>query len=429
MTNWSYRKPVLIGALAAFMLVGGVGAWSTQVTIAGAVVGRGRIEVDTTKQVIQHPTGGVVAEILVSNGDVVEAGDVVVRLDGFALRTQLNTVEGELIELLAKQARLEAEIDDRRRLDVGGMLAERAGNPATRDTIERQQRLLDASFTTLEQKSGLVRKKIAQVRSQIDAGRAQLTAKDEQVALVDDDLAKAAILAKQGLIKGSQVSDLRRERARLMGEAGMHAANIAELNEKIVELELELLALPVERRSLAAEELSKLQPEKVKLTEGRAELGDKLAQLDVRTPVSGFIHDSQVGGVRSVVIEATPIMYVVPTDRPTIAVVRVEAHDIDQVHAGQQAELRFSAFHRRATPLVEGEVVTVSADAYVDQVTRGYYYEARIAISDAALAELGGKLLVPGMPVEAFFATEKQTPFAYVTKPLVDYFNLAYRDT
>jgi HlyD family secretion protein len=309
------------------------------------------------------------------------------------------------------------------------MLAGHAGGPATRDTIERQQRLLDASFTTLEQKSGLVRKKISQVRSQIDAIQAQLTAKDEQVALLEGDLAKAEVLEKQGLIKGSQISDLRRERARLMGEAGMHAANIAELNEKIVELELELLALPVERRSLAAEELSKLQPEKVKLTESRAELGDKLAQLDVRTPVAGFIHDSQVGGVRSVVIEATPIMYVVPTDRPTIAVVRVEAHDIDQVHAGQQAELRFSAFHRRATPLVEGEVVTVSADAYVDQVTRGYYYEARIAISDAALAELGGKLLVPGMPVEAFFATEKQTPFAYVTKPLVDYFNLAYRDT
>ena len=429
-STWNYRKPVLIGSLATVLLLGGVGAWGTQVRIAGAVIGQGRIEVDTTMQVIQHPTGGVVAEILVSNGDLVEAGDVVLRLDGFALRTQLNTVEGELFEVLAKAARLEAEIDERRTLTIGGLLAARAdSDPVTRGAIERQQRLLDASFATLEQKSGLLGKKIAQIRSQIDAVEAQRTAKHDQVALVDADLVRAEALAAQGLIRGAQVSDLRKERVRLIGEAGALAANAAELNEKIVELELEVLALPVERRNLAVEELSKLQPLKVKLTESRAEIIDQLDQLEVRTPVTGVVHDSQVGGLHSVVMEATPIMYVVPTDRPAVAVVRVDARDIDQVHAGQPASLRFSAFHRRATPLIPGEVVTVSPDAYVDQLARSHYYEAQIAFSDEALAKLGGKLLVPGMPVEAFFATEEQTPFTYVTKPLVDYFNRAYRDT
>jgi HlyD family secretion protein len=428
--KWNHRKPVLIGALATILLLGGVGAWGTQVRIAGAVIGQGRVEVDTTKQVIQHPTGGVVAEILVSNGDLVEAGDVVVRFDGFALRTQLNTVEGELFEVLAKGARLEAEIDERHAMTIGGLLAARAdSDPAARATIERQQRLLDASFVTLDQKSGLVREKIAQVRSQIDAVEAQVVAKDDQIALVDEDLVKANKLAEQGLIKGSQVSDLRKERARLIGEKGSLAANMAELNQKTVELELELLGLPVERRSLAVEELSKLQPLKVKLTESRAEITEQLEQLEVRTPVSGIIHDSQVHGLRSVVVEATPIMYVVPTERPAIAVVRVDARDIDQVHAGQEGSLRFSAFHRRATPIITGEVITVSPDAYVDPVTRSYYYEARIAIPDAALEELGGNPLVPGMPVEVFFATEEQTPLTYVTKPLVGYFNRAYRDT
>jgi HlyD family secretion protein len=428
--QWSHRKPVLIGSLATVLLLVGIGAWSTQVRIAGAVVAQGRIEVDTTRQIIQHPKGGVVAQILVSNGDLVEAGDVVVRLDGHAHRTQLATIEGELFEVLAKEARLEAEIDDRRGLEVSGLLAARArADQGTRDAIERQQRLLDASFATLRQKSRLVDKKIAQVRSQIAAVKAQLAAKDDQVALVDEDLAKAEVLAEQGLIKGSQLSELRKEKARLVGEAGALAANTAELNEKAVELELELLALPVDRRNLAVEELSKLEPLKVKLTESRSEVMAELDQLEVRSPVAGIIHDSQVGGLRSVVIEATPIMSVVPTDRPANAVVRIDSRDIDQVHAGQGVSLRFSSFNRRATPMVAGEVIRLSPDAFIDQVTRNYYYEARIAIPEDASAALGDKLLVPGMPVEAFFTTTEQTPFTYITKPVVDYFNRAYRDT
>jgi HlyD family secretion protein len=428
--QWSHRKPVLIGSLATVLLLVGAGAWSTQVRIAGAVVAQGRIEVDTTRQIIQHPKGGVVAQILVSNGDLVEAGDVVVRLDGHAHRTQLATIEGELFEVLAKEARLEAEIDDRRGLEVSGLLAARArADQGTRDAIERQQRLLDASFATLRQKSRLVDKKIAQVRSQIAAVKAQLAAKDDQVALVDEDLAKAEVLAEQGLIKGSQLSELRKEKARLVGEAGALAANTAELNEKAVELELELLALPVDRRNLAVEELSKLEPLKVRLTESRSEVMAELDQLEVRSPVAGIIHDSQVGGLRSVVIEATPIMSVVPTDRPANAVVRIDSRDIDQVHAGQGVSLRFSSFNRRATPMVAGEVIRLSPDAFIDQVTRNYYYEARIAIPEDASAALGDKLLVPGMPVEAFFTTTEQTPFTYITKPVVDYFNRAYRDT
>jgi HlyD family secretion protein len=136
-----------------------------------------------------------------------------------------------------------------------------------------------------------------------------------------------------------------------------------------------------------------------------------------------------VGGLRSVVIEATPIMSVVPTDRPANAVVRIDSRDIDQVHAGQGVSLRFSSFNRRATPMVAGEVIRLSPDAFIDQVTRNYYYEARIAIPEDASAALGDKLLVPGMPVEAFFTTTEQTPFTYITKPVVDYFNRAYRDT
>ncbi len=428
--SWTYRKPALIGLAAAFILVGGVGAWATQVQIAGAVVGHGRIEADTEKQVIQHPHGGVVAEVLVSDGDRVGPGDVVLRFEGFALHSQLNTIEGELAEVLARGARLEAEVDDETELRIGNALAERAGSdPATRLAIARQERLLREGLAALDQELGLIRKKITQIEKQIVAVEAQIAAKRDQVSLVENDLVNAESLNSRQLIKLSDVSSLRRDRARLIGEAGSLAANRAELDEKIVEMQLQLVSLPVKRRRTAMEELSKLQPDKVKLIEKRAELMEEIDKLDVRTPLAGTIHDSQIRGPRGVVLQGTPIMYVVPSDRPAVAVVRVDAGDIDQLRVGQDTALRFSAFNRRATPLVEGRVVGLSADAFIDQKTLGYYYEARIAFSRADLHGIDGDLLVPGMPVEAFFATEEQTPFNYVTKPLVDYFNRAYRDT
>ena len=428
--QWTSRKPVVIGLAATIMLVGGVGTWSTQVEIAGAVLGSGRIDVDSARQVIQHLTGGVVAEILAENGDVVGAGDVVVRLDGFSLRTQLNTTEGELIETLAKQARLEAEVDERDTLDLPALMIERARVDAVaRETIARQERLLEENFAEAGRKAELLRKKIAQVESQITAVDAQIVAMDEQIVLVDGEIRNFEQMLDQQLIKAAHFADLRKDRARLVGEAGKLAANRAELAEKTIELDLQLLALPSERRSAAVEELSKLQPLKIKLMESRADLLSKLEQLEIRSPVAGTIHDSQVTGLRSVVMEGKPIMSVVPSERPAVAVVRIDAGDIEQVHQGQPAVLRFSAFNRRATPLIPGEVVTVSADAFVDQTTRAHYYEARVAFSKADLAAIDSDLLMPGMPVEAFFATEMQTPLTYLTRPLVDYFNRAYRDT
>lgn len=428
--TWTVRKPVIIGMAALVMLVGGIGTWSTQVEIAGAVLGRGNVEIEDNKVVIQHPAGGVVEEIHARNGDFVAAGDILLRLDGARLLTELNTVEGELIETLAKEARHEAEVDNRHELEIGGYLTDRAGtDPAARETVVRQQRLLEAGYEEADRRANLLNRKIAQVEEQIAAVDAQMVALDQEISFLDVDLANAERMVERKLVKAAHFTAVRRDSAKLRGNVGRLAANRAELAEKSIEFELELLAIPADRRRKASEELSKLQPIRIKLTESRTDLMTRLANLEVRAPVAGHVHESQVAGRRSVIEDGKPIMWIVPTDQPAVAVVRIDAGDIEQVYRGQETMLRFSSFSRRATPLLPGRAITISADALQDPTTRAHYYEVRVAFSKEEFVRLVAAELVPGMPVEAYFATEKQTPFTYVTRPLVEYFNHAYRDT
>ncbi len=428
--SWTIRKPVLIGWTALTFLVAGVGTWSTQVEIAGAVLGSGQVEVESNKVLIQHLFGGVVEEIGVRNGDPVEAGGVLVRLDGTTLRTELNAVEGELFALLAKEARLEAQVDERHELDISALLGEQAAsNAATRTAISREQRLLEAGYEEAARKADLLRKKIGQVAAQTAAVDAQMAAVEEQISVVNIDLANAERMITQNLVKAAHFSSVQQESAKLKGEAGRLEARRAELAEKSIELELELLSIEVDRRSRAVEELSKLQPIKIRLAEKRIDTLSRLADLEIKAPVSGSVHESQVWGRQSVIEAGKPIMWIVPVAQPAVAVVRIDAGDIEQVYPGQDTMLRFSSFNHRATPLVTGRTLTISADAILEPSTRTSYYEVRVAFSKEELMRLIGSDVVPGMPVEAYFTTETQTPFAYVTRPLVEYFKHAYRDT
>lgn len=427
---WGNRKPVLMFLVAFVLLIGGIGSWSVGVEIAGAVLGRGNVEVKSNQVAIQHPTGGVVQAIAARNGDFVREGDLLLQLDGSVLRTELNIVEGELIETLAKEARFDAILEEAQELTLDGLLVERgSADLIVHKTVARQRRLLGAAYREDARKTDLLIRKIAQIKEQIAAVDAQIEAVREQSGFLRNDLANARRLEKQGLVKAAHHNAIRRDSARMRGEMGRLLANRAELAEKTIELELEQLAIVETRRSAAAEELSKLQPARIKLIESRADLLTRLDQLDVRAGVAGHVHESQVAGRRSVIEAGKPIMWIVPTDQPIVAVVRIDASDIEQVHQGQDTMLRFSAFNRRATPLIAGRVLTVSADAILEPTSQSRYYEVRVAFASEDLARHAGTEALPGMPVEAYFATRGQTPFDYVTRPLVDYFRHAYRDT
>ena len=426
--SWTIRKPLGIGLAAMVALFGGVGGWAAAFDIAGAVLGKGQVQASANRIAVQHPVGGVVAEILANNADKVKSGDVVLRLDDSSLRSDLATVEGELFEILANEARLQAEVDDRKELSLHPVLQEAAQNaPGLKPLLGRQQRQLEAHHDSLVTQVSLLQERINQIRDEASGIQAALDAKREGLAFAQNELAGALQNLERGIITKQIVVTLQKEVIVGKGEVASLTAKLAELKGKQAEQQLARYAIPLTMRALSADKLNLLKQQSNKLLETRNSILYKLGKLDVRVPVSGMVFDSKVLGPRSVIEAAKPIMYIVPDSQRTLIVVRVEARDIDQVRVGQEAGLRFTAFNRRATPIIEGRVTAVSADAFLDPVTQAYYYFVDVALTEGELRKLGTEL-IPGMPVEAFITTTGRSPASYAIKPIADYFARAFRD-
>lgn len=427
---WRAWIPLGVGFVALAILVGVLGVWSVKARIAGAVIASGMIQVESNRQVVQHPQGGVVGEILAKDGDQVAAGDVVVRLDDTLLRSELAIIEGQLFEIMARKSRLQAERDGLDDLVVPpGLSGEMQNNISIAELIAGQRRLFEARRESLQRESDQIAEQITQAQNQIEGAQAQLTALGTQEVLIGSELADSQSLLEKGLTQASRVSALQREQARLLGEIGNLNATIAQLRGQIAALDIQRLKLTTLRREEAIGTLRDLQYREIELAERRLSTRETLARMDIRSPVPGLVYDSQVFALQAVISPAEPIMYVIPQDQPLVVSARVDSIHIDQVHVGQDASLRFTAFDQRLTPEIFGRVVRLSADVFTDEVTGLSYYQAELLPNEGELEKLGGQELLPGMPVEAYIKTAERSPLSYLAQPLMDYFNKAFRES
>ena len=425
---WHITIPAYVGLAALVILVGGLGLWSTQTHLAGAIVATGTVEVQTNRQVVQHPDGGVVGEIFVRDGDKVAAGDLLLRFDDTFLVSEKAIVEGQLFELLARKVRLEAERDNATSEALEAGFSELAARePVPADLIEGQRRLFVSRNETLAQKIEHLHQQALQIEDEIKGTQAQLVALQRQLELIADELADQQSLLSRGLTAASRVSSLQREEARLNGEIGQLNATVARLRGEITGTGIEVLNLQSTRREEAITTLRDLQFQEVELAERRLSLTERLSRLDIRAPVAGTIYGSHVFALQSVVQPAEPMMYVVPQDTPLLIVAQVQTIHIDQVFTGQPAALRFQTFNQRQTPELEGHVKTISADVFADEATGLKFYRTELVVNDGQIKRLNGQTLLPGMPVEVFIKTDERTPLSYLVKPLSDYFTKAFR--
>lgn len=427
---WSVRTPMIVGVTGLIILVGGFGTWAAMTEISGAMIASGQIEVDQNRQVVQHPDGGVVASIEVDEGDTVDAGQVLLRLDATALRSQLAITENQLFELQARRGRLEAERDERDEITFPDLVRDVAArNTEVAELLDGQRRLLTARNETVASEISQLEKRRGQIGNQIEGIEAQQAAMDEQLALIEEELADQQSLLDRGLAQASRVLALQREQSRMLGQLGELAAQVAQSEGRITEIDIEVLKLGTRRREEAITTLRDLQFRELELLEERRALIERTSRLDITAPVSGVVYGLQVFALRSVIRPADPILYVVPQDRPLIINAQVEPTDIDKLFVGQEVTLRFSALDQRTTPELIGQVMQISADSFQDDNTRQSYYRAEIALSEGQRERLPEDVtLIPGMPVETFIRTADRTPLAYLTKPLTDYFAKAFRE-
>ncbi|WP_170350010.1 MULTISPECIES: HlyD family type I secretion periplasmic adaptor subunit [Ruegeria] len=426
---WHITIPALVGFVALLILVGGLGIWSVQTRLAGAIISQGTIEVQSSRQVVEHPDGGVVGEIFVRDGDEVADGDMLVRLDDTFLSSERTIVESQLFELLARRARLVAERDGGDAPALAALLEEiQKQDDIDAELIAGQQRLFEARLETLDQQTQQLGKQRVQIDSEIEGTEAQLVSLRRQVELIQNELKDQQDLLQRGLTQASRVSALQREEASLTGEIGRLEAAVARLKGQISATEIEIVELTATRREEAITELRDVQTQIAELAERRLSLEERLSRLDIRAPVAGTVYGSQVFALQSVIQPAEPMMYIVPQDTPLLVAARVDAIHVDQLHIGQPVALRFTAFNQRETPEIDGRVVTVSADTFTDDVTGQTFYRAEVAPEDNQIERLNGQALLPGMPVETMIKTDERTPLSYMVKPMADYFNRAFRE-
>lgn len=425
--RWSTRGPMTAGLLALVLLVGGFGTWAVMAQITGAVITSGQIEVDRNRQVIQHPDGGVVAEILVDEGDTVAAGDLLIKLDATTLQSELAIVEGQLFELMARRGRLEAERDGIETLTFDPILM---AAPTGSELMEGQRRLFDARLESTKRATEQLDQQRAQIASQLDGISAQQTALDTQKTLISQELGDQQKLLDQKLVQASRVMGLQREEANLLGRVGELTASAAQAAERMTEIDIQVLTLTTTRREESITRLHDLQYNELELSERRRTLVRQLDRLDIRAPVSGVVYGLQVFAEQSVIRPADPVMFLVPQDRPLVIATKVRPVDIDQIHLGQDVILRFSAFDQRRTPELHGKVTLVSADIFQDEATGMAFYQAEIQLNEGEATRLPEDMvLIPGMPVEAFVRTADRSPMDYLLKPLADYFAKAFRES
>lgn len=428
--QWSAFRPLLWGFFTLALLVGGVGAWAVFTTLSGAIIAPGHIEVSQNRQVVQHPDGGVVQEILVREGAPVVAGDVLMRLDGSALRSELAIVENQLLELGARRARLEAQSSASEAiLFPDDLISAAALRPEVAEILTGQQSLFFNQVEMVAQAQSQRQTRINQIENQIEGLAAQQDAIRTQTGLSEAELVAQQDLLSKGLAQKVQVSALERELAQLKGRMGELTAARAEAAGRITEIEIEITALFTQQREKSEAELRDVVARQLELVERQNGLIERIARLEIKAPASGLVLGLQVTTPLSVIRPADALMYIVPQDRPLLVAARVPVTHVDEVHSGQDVRLVFSSLPSRTTPEVVGKVTLVSADALVDERTGMTYFRTEIALDLVALQQLGDVDIVPGMPVDAFIRTADRTPLSYLLKPFTDYFTKAFRET
>ncbi len=423
----SLRRHLLAGLTTLLVLGGGMGGWAATTDIASAVVATGLVVVDSHVKKVQHPTGGVVGEIRVREGDRVKAGDVVVRLDETVTRANLAVITKGLDELEARRGRLEAERDGLDRVRVRPDLVARADEPEIRDLVSGEERLFGLRREARAGLKGQLRQRVEQLREQIGGQDLQARAKGDEIRLIQEELKGVESLYAKNLVPLNRVTALKREETRLKGEQGQLISGVAQAKGKISETELQILQIDQDLRSEVAKELREIGAKSSELAEKRIAAEDQLRRIDIRAPQDGVVHQLAVHTVGGVISPADALMLVVPQADDMAIEVRVAPQDIDQIRIGQDAVLRLSAFNQRTTPEITGRVSRVAADLVQDPKTGVSYYTARVATSPDELARLDGLTLVPGMPVEAFIQTGERTALSYLAKPLSDQMSRAFK--
>lgn len=422
--RFGIRSRIVASGLLATFLIVGCGGWAAQASLSGAIIAQGKVTVKKQVKQIQHRDGGIVGAILVANGDVVKAGDVLIRLDETQTKAELGVISSQLSELTGRQARLRAERDGAETVRFDPAFEAAA---ATAAIAEGERRLFSDNRATREAQRDQLQSQIEQYGEQVKGLESQRQSNAIEREMIAEDLARLAPLVSRQLVEGTRTRLMERDLAKIDGLKGEIEANIARVKGQISEARMKIIELDQQVRTDAQRELRDVDARIAELSERIVAAKDRLSRMDLRAPIDGFVNDLKIHTVNGVITPGETVMGIVPEGEELVVEAKLAPTDIDQVTVGQDVKLRFSAFNQRTTPEIDGRVDIVGAAAILDQASGQTFYLSTIAITDDDRG-LGEQMLVPGMPVEVFLKTGDRSALSYLVKPFSDQMMRSFRE-
>ncbi|MBY0354346.1 MAG: HlyD family type I secretion periplasmic adaptor subunit [Rickettsiales bacterium] len=423
------RPTILFGITAVAVIFGILVFWSAVAPLNSAAIAGGNVILDSNKKTIQHLEGGIVDQIYVREGEFVEKGQKLIRLDETSAKARYDLLKAQFISFKAAEARLLAERDNSPEIVFSKeLLGLESSNNIVRENLDSQRRLFESRRRNVEGKISVLQQKIEQTKREIQGLNAQQASTSEQIRLLRDELAGVRTLYASNNISKQRLRALEREEANMSGESGEYIAMISRAEQSIAEADIQILNTRNDVQKEVVEELRETQTQLADLEERIRASADMFDRIVVSAPLAGTITDLRVHTVGGVITPGEKIADIIPQDDKLVIEAKVQPQDIDVVRTGLVARVRLSAYKTRKVPPVDGIVRYVSADRFTDERTGISYYLARIEIDEKELKALKEVELYPGMPAEVLIVTGERTLLAYLFSPITESFSKAFRE-
>ena len=416
------RMPVIGGMLIIGVFVVGFAVWASFAPISGAAVASGVVSPKGNRRTVQHFEGGIIRQLLVADGDRVAKGQALVVLEDTQARSHFEELIGRKQVLAAMQARLTAEQGQKDKVRIPDWLTVQAKKDAVvARTVQTQRDLFKTRKNSHESRKAILRKRIAQLRAEIKGLRDHIASQKRQLMLIAEEVDAKRTLVRKGLTPKPDLLALERKAAEIEGARARNFAAIARAKQTIGETELKIVNADNERLDKVGDKLANVRAELAAINEKVFASQDVLRRTVIKAPISGIVVNRRFNTTGGVVRAGAPVLDIVPDQLQLVIEARVRPNDIDVIRTGQSARVHLTAFARNRQSMVVGRVVSVSADALVDEKTKRSYFQASIEVPRSELDKLGkGVTLSPGMPAEVLIVTGERTLMDYLLEPLTD---------
>ena len=404
-----------IGMTIVFVMFGVFGIWAAFAPLGNAVYGTGVVTVQTYRKTVQHLEGGIVKELLARDGDTVHKGDPLIVLDEAQLSAEYESTRNQLISAKAKEARLRAERDELP--TIPALIISGTDSQRAKEAIDGEAQVFKARHNSRLGEISVQQERVSQLKQQIQGLKDMIRSKLSLGKSYIGEITELKELLAQGFVDKQRLLEQERKLDMLKSEVADHESNITKTRLQINETELQIVQLNKDFSSDVVKELSEVQAQVFDLQEKAAALEDRLSRIVIRAPEDGMVLDMKVHTIGGVIGPGTALLDIVPESSELVIEARVSTNDIDRIALGKLTDIRFNAFNRATTPVIQGQVTRISADRLTDEKSGDPYYLVRVKITDEGLKRLADNKLQPGMPAEVLINAGDRTMLQYLMKP------------